>query len=91
MAAKRADTKRKWSDPDDAPELTDAELARAVHMHGDKAIRRGRPKLDHPKDQVTLRLDHDILERFRAEGVGWQSRINDALRRHLDRTAGRRR
>ena|SRR5665213_166248 len=83
MPAKRAGTKRRWIDPDDAPELTDAELARAIHRQGDKVIRRGRPKLANPKDQVTLRLDHDIVERFRAGGAGWQSRINDALRRHL--------
>jgi len=48
-------------------------------------VRRGRPKLANPKDQVTLRLDHDIVECFRAGGAGWQSRINDALRRHLGR------
>lgn len=33
------------------------------------------------KQQVTLRLDRDVLERFRATGEGWQSRINEALRR----------
>ena len=33
------------------------------------------------KQQVTLRLDRDVLERFRATGEGWQSRINDALRK----------
>ena len=85
MPAKRAGTKRKWIDPDDAPELTDAELARAVHYDGERVVRRGRPKLANPKDQVTLRLDHDIVECFRAGGAGWQSRINDALRRHLGR------
>jgi uncharacterized protein (DUF4415 family) len=33
------------------------------------------------KRQITLRLDADVLDSFRAEGTGWQSRINDALRR----------
>lgn len=33
------------------------------------------------KQQVTLRLDRDIVARFRATGRGWQSRINEALRR----------
>ena len=32
------------------------------------------------KDQVTLRLDHDVLEHFKSTGQGWQSRINAALR-----------
>ena len=33
------------------------------------------------KQQVTLRLDRDVVERFRATGEGWQRRINEALRR----------
>ena len=39
------------------------------------------PERDEPKKQVTLRLDADLLERFRATGAGWQSRINAALRK----------
>ena len=42
----------------------------------------GRPPLGaEPKKQVTLRLDADLLERFRATGAGWQSRINATLRK----------
>jgi uncharacterized protein (DUF4415 family) len=33
------------------------------------------------REQVSLRLDQDVLEFFRAEGPGWQDRINAALRR----------
>ena len=33
------------------------------------------------KQQITLRLDADIIERFRATGPGWQARINEALRK----------
>jgi uncharacterized protein (DUF4415 family) len=33
------------------------------------------------KKQVTLRLDKDVVERFRATGPGWQVRINEALRK----------
>ena len=33
------------------------------------------------KEQVTLRIDQDVLEYFRATGPGWQDRINDALRK----------
>ena len=33
------------------------------------------------KKLVSLRLDQDVLERFRATGPGWQSRINEALRK----------
>ena len=43
--------------------------------------KRGRPRAAEPKQQVTLRLDPIVLERFRASGPGWQSRINDILRK----------
>jgi uncharacterized protein (DUF4415 family) len=33
------------------------------------------------KQQVTLRIDQDVLEHFQADGPGWQDRINDALRK----------
>jgi uncharacterized protein (DUF4415 family) len=33
------------------------------------------------KEQVTLRIDQDVLEYFQGGGPGWQDRINDALRR----------
>jgi uncharacterized protein (DUF4415 family) len=33
------------------------------------------------KEQVTLRIDQDVLEYFRGGGPGWQDRINDALRK----------
>ncbi|KUM25797.1 hypothetical protein AU467_24505 [Mesorhizobium loti] len=42
---------------------------------------RGRPALDNPKKQVTLRLDSDVVARFRAGGPGWQTRINEILRK----------
>jgi uncharacterized protein (DUF4415 family) len=62
------------------PEITDEMFARGVLMKGGKPFKRGRPKMQSPKQQVTLRLDRDVLERFRAGGAGWQSRINEALR-----------
>ena len=89
MPAKRKGTKPTWTDPDDAPEWTDEMFERAAIWHGDKLIRpaqgtltrRGRPRLEHPKQQVTLRLDHDVIERLRASGAGWQSRVNEILRK----------
>ena len=33
------------------------------------------------KEQVTLRIDQDVLEFFQEGGPGWQDRINDALRK----------
>ena len=92
MRRKGAATKStEWVDPDDAPELTRDFFERAAIWHGDVLIRPadgtltkpgpGRPKLENPKRRVTLRLDPDVVDRFKAEGPGWQSRINAALRK----------
>jgi len=32
------------------------------------------------KQKLSLRLDPDVIERWRASGPGWQARINQALR-----------
>jgi uncharacterized protein (DUF4415 family) len=78
-----ASTKRKpWVDPDDAPELTDEMLDRAVFRRGDTIIRRGRPPLgEKAKGVVTIRLDADVLASYRALGAGWQTQVNADLRR----------
>ncbi len=75
------------SDPD-APEATDKQLAQAkpfgeVFPALADAMRRnvgGRPKADNPKVAVSLRLDQEVVARFKATGPGWQTRMNDALR-----------
>lgn len=75
------------SDPD-APEATDAQLAQAkpfdqVFPALAEKIRKnigGRPKAQNPKVAVSLRLDPEVVSRFKAQGPGWQTRINDALR-----------
>ncbi|SAL57941.1 hypothetical protein AWB66_03261 [Caballeronia telluris] len=43
----------------------------------------GRPRLESPKVQLTVRYDADIVEAFKATGDGWQTRMNDALREWL--------
>lgn len=40
------------------------------------------------KQQLTLRLDADVIDWFKREGEGYQSRINAALRAHVGRKAG---
>ncbi len=51
-------------------------------MLGPPVLRRGRgPQKAPTKVLTTIRLDADIIAFFRAQGPGYQSRINDALRR----------
>jgi uncharacterized protein (DUF4415 family) len=47
--------------------------------------RRYRPPLDHPKVQVTLRLDKEVVRAFKEDGPGWQGRMNDELKKTVTR------
>ena len=81
MAKKQTALKEPWVDPDDPPEITAEMLAQADAYDGPKLVRRGRPRLDRPKRQVTLRLDQDVIDKLRAAGDGWHSRANGLLRK----------
>ncbi|KPQ06203.1 MAG: protein of unknown function containing DUF4415 domain [Rhodobacteraceae bacterium HLUCCA12] len=63
---------------DDAPDLStpewQAKFARAE-------VRRGRPKSDKTKVSTTIRLSPEVIEHFKKDGPGWQSRIDRELRR----------
>jgi uncharacterized protein (DUF4415 family) len=74
-----------WTDPDDAPELTEELLAGAEVFEGNTFVRRGRgrPKADNAKEQISIRLDPDVLAKLRSAGPGWQSQVNSLLRRAL--------
>ena len=39
------------------------------------------PTIPNMKEQVTLRIDRDVLDFFQQDGPGWQDRINAALRK----------
>ena len=70
-----------WNDADDAPKLTGDWFAGAELRKGDEVVRRGRPPTINPKKAVSLRLDPDVVEWFRKSGSGWQTRINEELRK----------
>jgi uncharacterized protein (DUF4415 family) len=81
MIAKLPNTPPVWIDPDDAPELDSDFFLSADEYHGETLVRRGRPRIANPKAAINLRVDADVLSHFRASGKGWQSRMNEALRR----------
>jgi len=42
---------------------------------------RGRPRVEAPKQLVSLRLDPDVIDKFKSTGKGWQDRVNQVLKR----------
>ena len=79
------------TDPDN-PEWTEEDFARAVGPEGLSEAelaafprtRRG-PQKTPTKRLVSLRLDPQVIEHFKAGGAGWQSRINAALLQVIQR------
>ena len=55
------------------PELTETMLARA------KVNKGGRPVSPNPRKLISLRLPADVIERWKATGPGWQTRMADRL------------
>jgi uncharacterized protein (DUF4415 family) len=60
------------TDPDVAPELDDAWFAKAVVV------------APRAKQLLSLRMDSDVLDWFKGNGKGYQTRINAVLRRYMD-------
>jgi uncharacterized protein (DUF4415 family) len=55
-------------------------------MLGAPVFKRGRgPQVAPTKVLTSVRLDADILDFFKSQGSGYQSRINEALRAELNR------
>ena len=65
------------SDPDDAPDLS---VGRWPDKFAKASVHRGRPPSANPKVSTTIRLSHDVIDYFKADGRGWQTRIDNALR-----------
>ena len=75
------------SDPDN-PEWTEADFKKArpfAEMFPELAENikrsRGRPALERPRKQISIRLDPDVIDKFKATGPKWQSKINEVLKR----------
>lgn len=87
-AAEEAKVQIEIANDPDAPEATDEELAQAKPfaeafpdlMESIKRAR-GRPSIEKPRQQVSLRLDPDVIKAFKSTGKGWQGRVNEALRK----------
>jgi uncharacterized protein (DUF4415 family) len=82
IMAKLKNIKPDWVDPDDAPEL-DEQWFQDAHVYiGDTLIKRGvgRPPIKNTKEMLSLRIDFDVLEKLRASGKGWQTRLSKHIK-----------
>lgn len=68
--------KDKDIDLSDVPEVSPEMFARAIVRKGLKRVER--------KAQLTLRVDSDVLEWFRKQGRGYQTKINALLRAYME-------
>jgi uncharacterized protein (DUF4415 family) len=66
-------------DLSDIPEVTPEMFARAVLRRDFKPIPR--------KKQLTLRVDSDVVDWYKKQGRGYQTRINSLLRAYMDEHA----
>ncbi len=81
-------TGKDWSDVSDNPEWTKASVTASMpfstalpKLSENIKRSRGRPALDKPRQQISIRLDPDVIKKFKATGPKWQSKINDVLKR----------
>ena len=92
MTSRKTDSRRGYTQADldavsDNPRLTKADIAKArpfaeVFPELAASIRRGRgPGRAPAKVPVSIRLSPDVFAYFKAKGPGWQSRIDEALRK----------
>jgi uncharacterized protein (DUF4415 family) len=58
---------------EELPELTDDMLARGRVNKG------GRPRSANPRKLISLRLPEQVIQRWRATGPGWQTRMAERL------------
>jgi uncharacterized protein (DUF4415 family) len=90
-AKKGGYSKKDLRDVSDNPELTKADFANArpfseVFPDLTASIRRGRgPNKSPTKKLVSLRLSAEVIEHFKSTGSGWQSRIDETLRKAVKR------
>jgi uncharacterized protein (DUF4415 family) len=90
MSKKRTSTTSKpksdW-DPFDA--LTDEQVRRGIeadpdaHATDEDFWKKAKIVMPQPKETITIRIDTDVLEWFRRQGRGYQTRINAILRSYM--------
>jgi uncharacterized protein (DUF4415 family) len=86
MNAKRKKSVRTSTGSDDLPEITEQWLAGADLYDGKKLVRRGRPPLENPRKLLSLRLQPQVIAKWKASGPGWQTRMVKVLEQSAPKT-----
>ena len=86
MNAKRKKSVRTSTSSDDLPEITEQWLAGADLYDGKKLVRRGRPPLENPRKLLSLRLQPQVIAKWKASGPGWQTRMVKVLEQSAPKT-----
>ena len=70
---------------------TDGDIRRAIRTDADAApevdsawFKSARVVMPEPKQAVSLRLDREVMEWFKKQGRGYQTRINAVLRAYVN-------
>jgi uncharacterized protein (DUF4415 family) len=89
----RGESKTNWAL---AGAVTEAELEASIAADPDEAgmefdWTQASMEMPKPKAVLNMRVDHDVLEFFRREGHGYQTRINAVLRSYVDQAKRRQR
>ena len=58
---------------EEPPELTEEMLTKGIVNKG------GRPRSENPRKLISIRLPEDVIQRWRATGPGWQTRMAEKL------------
>ena len=69
-------------------EVTEAELTAAAEEQGVFDWSNAQIGFPPPKQQLTMRLDQDVVDWFKAQGRGYQTRINAVLRSYVEAHRG---
>lgn len=70
--------------------ITEAELEAAIlsDEEGEFDWSRARVGFPQPKQQLTVRFDRDVVDWFKAQGRGYQTRMNAVLRSYVEAHKG---
>ena len=71
---------------EEIPELPEAFFTEGqLYQHGKPVGRRVRGKQKkQTKEQLTIRLNHEVIDFFKSQGKGWQTRVNEVLQEYVD-------